>query len=299
MTTSETANPPGPRTRPPRRTRSRTLRWGALATGIALAAALAPTSIASATSDAPARHSSTKPTVVLVHGAWADGSTWSGEVRRLQARGYTVNVAPNPLRGLAEDSAYLKAYLASITGPIVLVGHSYGGAVITDAATGNANVKALVYDDAYIPDVGENIATLSGPDSALAAAATNPTSVFTLVPYPGAPSGIYDTYLLPKIFISALAGDLPRARAAVLAASQSATSLLALGEPSSAPAWKTIPSWDVVGRQDKVIPLAQQLSMAARAGSHVTRIDSAHLSLISHPGKVTAVIMAAANATIK
>ncbi|MCW2529548.1 MAG: Alpha/beta hydrolase family protein [Pseudonocardiales bacterium] len=299
--TSDTSNLPGPsfsrlaRQRPFRRLRR--LRWVAVATSVAIAAALVPISVASATPSTVAHHPRTKPTIVLVHGAWADGSTWSGEVQRLQACGYTVDVAPNPLRGLAEDSAYLKAYLATIAGPIVLVGHSYGGAVITDAATGNANVKALVYDDAYIPDVGENIAALSGPNSALAAASTNPTSVFTLVPYPGAPTGIYDTYLLPTVFISALAGDLPHAQAAVLAASQSATSLLALGEPSSAPAWKTIPSWDVVGRQDKVIPLAQQLMMATRAGSHITEINSSHLSLISRPTQVTAVIIAAATAT--
>jgi pimeloyl-ACP methyl ester carboxylesterase len=261
-----------------------------------LVAVLVPVAAASA-KPGPATHPSPKQTIVLVHGAWADGSSWSGEVQRLQAHGYTVDVAPNPLRGLAEDSAYLKAYLGSISGPIVLVGHSYGGSVITDAATGNPNVTALVYVDAFIPDVGQNVATLSGPNSALAPAVTDPTSVFTLVPYPGAPTGIYDTYLLPKVFVTAMAGDLPRAQAKVLAASQSPTSLLAVGEPSSAPAWTSIPSWDLVGRQDKVIPLKQQLAMAAHAGSHVTKIDSSHLSLISHPGAVTQVIIRAADAT--
>jgi pimeloyl-ACP methyl ester carboxylesterase len=264
---------------------------------LAIAAVLIPSSTASATSTATTHHPTAQPTIVLVHGAWADGSTWSGEVQRLQRKGYTVDVAPNPLRGLAEDSAYLKTYLASIAGPIVLVGHSYGGAVISDAATGNPAVKALVYIDAYIPDTGQDIATLSGPNSALAAAATNPTSVFTLVPYPGAPAGIYDTYLLPDVFTAALAGDLPKRQAAVLAASQSPTSLLALGEPSSAPAWKTIPSWDLVGRQDKVIPPAQQRAMATHAGSHVHEIDSSHLSLISHPKEVTDLIVTAADAT--
>jgi pimeloyl-ACP methyl ester carboxylesterase len=272
-------------------------RVGGVISAAALVAVLIPVTAASAKSGASVHPSAPKSTIVLVHGAWADGSSWSGEVKRLQARGYTVDVAPNPLRGLAEDAAYLKAYLGSISGPIVLVGHSYGGSVITDAATGNPNVTALVYVDAFIPDVGQNVATLSGPNSALAPAVTDPTSVFTLVPYPGAPAGIYDTYLLPKVFVTAMAGDLPRAQAKVLAASQSPTSLLAVGEPSSAPAWKTIPSWDLVGRQDKVIPLAQQLAMAAHAGAHVTKINSSHLSLISHPGAVTQVIIRAADAT--
>jgi pimeloyl-ACP methyl ester carboxylesterase len=241
--------------------------------------------------------SAPRPTIVLVHGAWADGSSWSGVTTLLQKRGYTVAVAPNPLRGLSEDSAYLRSFLASIPGPIVLVGHSYGGAVITDAATGDSHVTALVYDDAYIPAAGENVAQLSGPDSVLAPAQTAPQSVFSLVPYPGAPAGIYDTYVLPATFVAGLAGDIRPEKAAVLAASQSPTSLLALGEPSSAPAWTTIPSWAVLGTQDKVIPIAQQRMMARRAGAHVTEVRSAHLSLISHPGAVTQVILKAATAT--
>src|SRR5205809_1221406 len=102
-----------------------------------------------------------KPSVVLVHGAWADGSSWSGVVARLQGQGYTVYVPPNPLRGLASDSAYLASFLQSITGPIILVGHSYGGAVITNAATGNSNVKALVFVDAFVPDEGESLGDLA------------------------------------------------------------------------------------------------------------------------------------------
>jgi pimeloyl-ACP methyl ester carboxylesterase len=234
---------------------------------------------------------------VLVHGAWADGSSWSGEVSRLQRKGYTVDVAPNPLRGLAEDSAYLKDYLATVPGPIVLVGHSYGGAVITNAATGNTHVKALVYVDAYIPDAGQTVAALSGPESALAPAGTDPTSVFRLVPYPGAPAGIYDTYVLPDVFLRAFAPELPRREGRVLAASQPATSLLTVGEPSGAPAWKTIPAWDLVGRQDRVIPRDRQLAMAAHAGATVTQIDSSHLSLVSHPTRTTDLIVKAADAT--
>ena len=280
----------------------RRLRLPAIATAVLLAAALGPVSLATAGASAAAHspsagaHPGKKPTIVLVHGAWAGASSWGAVTAELQHKGFTVDVAPNPLRGLAEDSAYLQDYLATIPGPIVLVGHSYGGAVITDAALGNKNIKALVYDDAYIPAQGENVATLSGPDSALAAAGADPTKVFKLVPYPGAPKGIFDTYVLPGVFIKGLAGDLPRTEAAVLAASQSPTSLLALGEPSSAPAWKSIPSWDLVGKQDRIIPLAQQLMMAHRAHSHITEINSSHLSLISHPAAVTKVILRAIHA---
>src|SRR5919198_4490465 len=130
-----------------------------------------------------ARHSAkggeVKPTVVLVHGAWADGSSWSEVVRRLQQDGYTVDVPPNPLRGLAPDSAYIASFLNTIQGPIVLVGHSYGGAVITNAATGVPNVKALVYINAFAPDEGQAVTPLAGPDSALAVA--DPTTVFNFV----------------------------------------------------------------------------------------------------------------------
>jgi pimeloyl-ACP methyl ester carboxylesterase len=240
----------------------------------------------------------TKPTIVLVHGAWADSSSWSGEIARLQHDGFPVVAAPNPLRGLSSDSATLADFLSKISGPIVLVGHSYGGAVISDAAAGNPNVKALVYDDAYIPAPGENIATLSTAASALAPAVTDPTSVFKLVPYPGAPAGVFDTYLLPDVFLNDFAPDIPRHEAEVLEAEQSPTSLIALGETlSSIPAWEDIPSWDVVGTQDKIIPEAAQLFMANRANAHVTFVDSGHLSLISHPDVVTSVIESAARAT--
>ena len=235
---------------------------------------------------------------MLVHGAWADGSSWDGVTRILQHDGYTVDVAPNPLRGLSYDTAYLQDYLASISGPIVLVGHSYGGAVITDAATGNANVKALVYDDAYLPAFGENITALSTAQSALAPAVNDPASVFKLVQYPNPPAAdVVDTYLLPSVVAADFAPDVSPAEQALLTATQSPTSLAALGEQSTEPAWKTIPSWDVIGRQDKIIPEAAQLMMAHRAGSHITEINSSHVSLISHPAEVAAVILEAALAT--
>jgi pimeloyl-ACP methyl ester carboxylesterase len=268
------------------------------AASVAVAGVLIPVGLASASAASASPSAAAKPTIVLVHGAWADSSSWDSVVGQLEGWGYTVDVAPNPLRGLTYDTAYLKDYLASISGPLVLVGHSYGGAVISDAATGNANVKALVYDDAYIPAQGDNVSALSGAQSALAPASTNPASVFKLVTYPDPPAAnVVDTYLLPSVVANDFAPDVSPAEQALLAATQSPTSLAALAQPSSAPAWKTIPSWDLIGRQDKIIPLAQQLMMAHRAGSHITEIDSSHVSLISHPGAVTAVIVKAAQAT--
>ena len=283
-------------------------RTATIAASLAIAGTLIPLGMASAHAASASPSTAAKPTIVLVHGAWADGSSWDGVASILQGDGYTVDVAPNPLRGLTYDSDYLSDYLASISGPIVLVGHSYGGAVITDAATGNANVKALVYDDAYLPAQGENITTLSTAQSALAPAAppvSNPASVFKLVQFPDPTSptfapaqGVADTYLLPSVVADDLAPDVSHAEQALLTATQSPTSLVALGEKlSTEPAWKTIPSWDVIGRQDKIIPEAAQLMMAHRAGSHITEINSSHVSLISHPGEVAAVILKAVDAT--
>src|SRR5216684_7808415 len=149
-----------------------------------------------------------KPTIVLIHGAFADASGWSGVITRLQDRGYTVLAPANPLRGVANDSAYIASVLASISGPIVLVGHSYGGEVITNAATGNPNVKALVYIAAFAPDAGETIATLEAmnPGSEVGLAA------LTLRPYPG---GV-DAYITPSVFHSVFCADVPTSTAAVM-----------------------------------------------------------------------------------
>lgn len=264
-------------------------------TATALLSAGTLTTSLTAAAASSAHPTAPRPTIVLVHGAWADGSSWSGEITRLQHRGYTVDVAPQPGRGPAADSAYLRDYLAAVTGPIVLVGHSYGGFVITDAATGNTNVKALVYVDAFAPDQGESIDSLTaGSGSVLEPASTNPASVFSITGYPGAPTGAGDSYVLPAVFISGFAGDLPRSQAALLAATQTPFATTASGEASTAPAWKTIPSWAVISRQDKVIPPAGEKLMAARAHAHVTEINGSHLSLISHPAEITDVILAAA-----
>src|SRR5881396_17269 len=162
-----------------------------------------------------------KPSVVLIHGAWADGSSWSRVVSLLQTHGYTVYVPPNPLRGLTSDSAYIASFLQTITGPIILVGHSYGGAVITNAATGNPNVKALVYVDAFAPDQGESLASLSSvpppAGQSPSCLAGDPTQVFNFVPLTG---GDVDLYIKPSLFPSCFANDLPLTQATVLASSQ-------------------------------------------------------------------------------
>ena len=240
-----------------------------------------------------------KPTIVLEHGAWADASSWAGEIKLLQGEGYTVEAPPNPLRGLANDSATLADFLSTISGPIVLVGHSYGGMVITNAATGNPNVKALVYVNAFIPAQGETAfgLTIAQPGSCVGSA-----NAFTAAPYPGAPAGDFDTYLKagPDApypgFAQCFANGLPAGQAAVLVASQRPIAFSAGSDPSGVPAWQTIPSWSLIGTADHVIPPAEQLFMSQRAHAHITEINAGHLSLISNPDAVTRVILAAARA---
>ncbi len=272
---------------------SRPTRLGVLALGLACAVTVAP--VASAAGNRPARpqHRITA-TVVLVHGAWADSSSWSKVVRRLQHDGFTVDVPPNPLQGLMSDAATIADYLHTITGPIVLVGHSYGGAVITNAATGNPNVKALVYIDAFVPDLGETVVQLAAAQPGSALAVADPSTVFSFAAYPGAPPGDADAYVLHGVFPDAFANDLPRSEAAVLASTQRPVTLSALSTPSGVPAWRSIPSWDLVGTADHVLPSAEQLIMAHRAGAHIRTVRASHLSMISHPGQVEDLILEAA-----
>jgi pimeloyl-ACP methyl ester carboxylesterase len=243
-----------------------------------------------------------KPTIVLVHGAWANSSSWNAVVGQLQALGYTVDAPPNPLRGISpgsaysSDSAYLADFLSTISGPVVLVGHSYGGFVITNAATGNTQVKALVYDDAFIPAAGDTPESLSGakPGSCLA---VDPSTVLNFVPFPGASPGDADVYVKQSVFPGCFANGLPSSEGAALAAEQQPLAASSLTEPlTAAPAWQTIPSWAVIGTDDRVIPPAEQLAMAQRAGAHITEIAAPHLSMISDPGAVTKVILNAARA---
>ena len=271
---------------------------GLAATTIALTAAgLAPAHHASA-SVRPTSASPAKPTVVIEAGAWADNSSFAGVVRLLQDDGYTVDVPPNPLQGLTYDSRTLAGFLATISGPIVLVGHSYGGMVTTNAAAGNPNVKALVYVDAYIPAQGDTLQGLTGaqPGSCLAVAPADVTNVFTFAPIPGAPAGDVDAYVKPNVFASCFANGLPAGEGTVLAATQRPLATGTLTDPSGVPAWQTIPSWAVVGTADHVIPPAEQLFMATRAHAHITEVDAPHLSMVSNPGTVTQVILNAAHA---
>ena len=234
-----------------------------------------------------------KPTVVLVHGAWADTSSWDGVIRRLQADGYTVYAPPDPLQGLPYDSAYLADFLHSISGPIVLVGHSYGGAVITNAATGDSQVKALVYVDAFAPGQGQTIAQLLASQPGSCAVPAN----LRVVPFPGAPSGVGEAYIKQSAFPACMADGLPAAEAHVLGVTQLPIATVALTQPSGVPAWETIPSWAVVGTADHAIPPGLQLAMAERAHARITEVDAPHLSMVSDPGPVTDVILRAVRAT--
>jgi pimeloyl-ACP methyl ester carboxylesterase len=236
-----------------------------------------------------------RPTIVLVHGAWADSSSWRGEMATLQAAGYTVRAVGNPLENLTTDSEFVADFLKTIPGPIVLVGHSYGGAVITNAATGNPNVKALVYVDAAAPAPGETNGQLSGSDSILAK--DTPAQLFTTTSIPGAPAGDSELYLNEDIFVRNFANDLPRSQAQELWASQRGAAQAAFDTPSKTAAWKTIPSWYFISTGDQIITPASELAMAKRAHSHVTLFQGgSHLTLISHPNAVTATIASAIQA---
>ena len=237
-----------------------------------------------------------KPTIVLVHGAWADASSWNAEVDALQRDGYVVRAIDNPLRGLTSDAQEVKDFLSTIKGPIVLVGHSYGGAVITNAAAGNPNVKALVYVDAAAPDVGETNGQLSGKTSALSG---NPATLFDSGPYAGAPAGAVQYYLKENIFLHNFAPDLPTRTAEQLWATQRPAATAAFDTPSAAAAWKTIPSWYVIGMNDQIITPQSELAMAHRAHSHIVEVPGGwHLTLISHPVEVTNQILAAARSAL-
>ncbi|GIF23290.1 pimeloyl-ACP methyl ester carboxylesterase [Actinoplanes tereljensis] len=265
-------------------------------TAAALSAAVAvSTGAYASTAPATAKHTSgPKPTIVLVHGAWADGSSWSGVTDRLEAAGYTVDVFANPLRGVQSDSTVLATFLEHITGPIVLAGHSYGGMVITNAASGNANVKALVYVDAFIPRQGDTVNALTSESPGSALADQSVIDPITFADKTGA-----DLYIKQAAFPAIFAGGVPARTAARLAAGQRPLSYSSLTEASpSVPAWKTISSWAVIGTGDKLIPPAEQALMASRAGAKVVKVkDAPHLSMVSNPDAVTAVIGTAVYAT--
>jgi pimeloyl-ACP methyl ester carboxylesterase len=216
-------------------------------------------------------------------------------IQRLQADGYTVYAPPNPLRSVQGDATSIADFLRTIKGPVVLVGHSYGGVVITNAADRVSNVKALVYVDAFAPARGESAFALTAkfPGSVLTSAPTS--QVFRAVAYPGAPKSDPTVYVNQKYFMTGFANDLSARAGAVALATQAPVALGAIMAPSGQPAWKHIPSWYAAGSIDNAIPFAAQLFMAKRAHSHLTVIRGAgHLSMVSHPAAVTKVILAAA-----
>ncbi|MBB5867570.1 pimeloyl-ACP methyl ester carboxylesterase [Allocatelliglobosispora scoriae] len=270
---------------PGRRTRLAITTAAAVAALAVTGALVAATPASSHTTTRP---STPKPTIVLVHGAWADASSWAKVTRRLQDDGYPVLAPPNPLRGLSGDAAYLAAFLQQrTTGPVILVGHSYGGAVISSAALTDPDVKALVYINAFVPDQGETILGLQGGGG-------DPSALFDFVGYPGAPAGDADLYIKTAVFPGAFAGDLPAATAATLAAAQRPITFGALQEPAATAAWKTLPSWYLLGTDDHILPPSLQETMAERAHSRITRVAASHLSMLSKPEAVEKIIIAAA-----
>lgn len=226
-----------------------------------------------------------RPTVVLVHGAWADTSSWAGEVQALRRAGYTARAIANPVTDLTRDARQVADFVRAIGGPVVLVGHSYGGSVITNAAAGQSNVKALVYVDAATPAPSEATKQLSGTGSVLD---TLPASrLFQMV---GSGSAT-QLYLQPDVFRTDFASDLPRGQASDLWALQRGASPNAFASRSRAAAWRTIPSWAFVSTGDRIITSASKMAMARRAHAHITVFHGgSHLTLISHPRAVTAVI---------
>jgi pimeloyl-ACP methyl ester carboxylesterase len=233
-----------------------------------------------------------KPSIVLVHGAWADASSWNGVIKPLTAAGYAVYAPPNPLRGLSSDAAALSALLKSVSGPVILVGHSYGGAVTSVASSSNTRIKALVYVDAFVPDAGDSCLSL------LAGGPPPPKDLFTPVPFPTATGGDADLYLTPKYFGAVFASDVPAPIAQTMSVTQRPVTVSALNEKApAAEGWKTIPSWFVIGDLDNVIPPAKQLFMAQRAKAHVSHVRGSHPSMIQHPEATVAAIMAAIAAT--
>jgi pimeloyl-ACP methyl ester carboxylesterase len=227
-------------------------------------------------------------TVVLVHGAFADSSSWNGVIERLQAKGVPVVAAANPLRGISIDSAYVASLFAQIPGPVLAVGHSYGGAVISNAATGAQNVLGLVYVAAFAPDEGELLGEVEAgsKDSVL-------NSALVARQYPTG-SGTGTEFIIdPAKARDAFASDVSDLEAALIGVIQRPVSELAFGEPSGPPAWKRLPSWAVVATGDKAAGTDVVRSHAERAGAQITEVDGSHVIMVSQPDAVTQVIEAA------
>jgi pimeloyl-ACP methyl ester carboxylesterase len=228
-----------------------------------------------------------QPTIVLVHGAFAESASWNDLIRRLQDQGYTAIAAANPLRSVAGDAESVASIFEAVEGPIVLVGHSYGGSVISSAARDNQDLKALVYVAGFAPEEGENALELSGrfPGSTLGEA---------LWPVPLS-DGSTDLYIRQGEYHQQFAHDVPAEQTALMAATQRPVRDVALNEASGPPAWKSIPSWFVFGELDKNIPAALHRFMAERAGAReIVEIEGAsHAVGVSHPEEVADMILRA------
>src|ERR671929_2029653 len=232
-------------------------------------------------------------TVVLVHGAFADSSSWDGVIERLQAEGIRVTAAPNPLRGISHDSTYTASYIKQIPGPVLAVGHSYAGAVISNAATGLANVAGLVFVAAFAPDEGERLGEVAAGsrDSVLGTAQValqypTPDGVQTATEFAIDPAKLHDVF----------AADLPAEQAAVLAATQRPVAEAAFTDSSGSPAWKSLPSWTVLASPDKAAGTDVVRAMAERAGATITEAEGSHVIMVSQPDVVADVIRTAAAA---
>lgn len=260
----------------------------ALAGAAVLAGGTAETAAAS---DASAKAPKVKPTIVLVHGGYADSSCWNASIEELQDLGYTTICGANPLRGIPTDAPYIASLLDSISGPVVLVAHSMGGTVITNAAAGKANVKALVYIAAFVPDVGETQGELINkfPGSEVL-----PVSV--PVPYTKADGTTGTDLYLSKDGQAAFAADIPTSTFKLLQATQRPFDAASFTYPTTAAAWKTIPSWGLVAGQDKAIPPACERWMYSRANARkvVELPTSSHVAILSHPKAVAHLIIDAA-----
>jgi pimeloyl-ACP methyl ester carboxylesterase len=262
-----------------------------LSTTVAVAVLALAATMLSSTAAAAKEPAMTKPTIVFVHGAFAESSSWDAVISRLLAQGYPVVAVANPLRGVKYDADYVASVLQGIQGPIVLVGHSYGGSVISNAVNGNAKVKALVYVAGFAPETGESAAQLSArfPGATLAP---------TLAPPVALPDGGKDLYIQQDKLPAQFAPDVPLAQAKVMAVTQRPITEAGLNEGSGAPAWKTVPSWFIYGELDKNIPAAVHAFMAQRAGARETVEikGGSHVVMISHPDAVVKVIGHAAAA---
>ncbi|GAB3314929.1 alpha/beta hydrolase [Geodermatophilus aquaeductus] len=234
-----------------------------------------------------------KPTVVLVHGAFAESASWNGVIEQLRSEGYPVLAAANPLRGLRSDADQLRGVLDQVGGPIVLAGHSYGGSVMSVAADGHPGVRALVYVGSFLLEEGESTGELAGrfPGNELG-------SALDPVPVPDGHGGtVTDLYIRPDRFRRVFAADVPPEVADLMVATQRPITSEALEEKATAAAWRTIPSWTLVTRQDLAVPAEAQVFMAERARSTAVEVDASHAVAVSRPGAVADLIAEAARAT--